>query len=107
MFEFDTGGEDAEFGLGEVEPRAMLWGVVPFEALDEPSGFGGREGLVERRLAVDVEVVLDEHDGLGLREVAIGQILQDMRIVDGGVALAGKPMLDFIQCFQQKFPDRH
>ena len=52
------GGEDAEFGLGEVEPRAMLWGVVPFEALDEPSGFGGREGLVERRLAVDVEVVL-------------------------------------------------
>ena len=41
------GGEDTEFGLGEVEPTAVLRRVVPFEALDQPSGFGGREGLVE------------------------------------------------------------
>jgi len=26
------GGKNAEFGLGEVEPGAMLWGVAPFEA---------------------------------------------------------------------------
>jgi hypothetical protein len=31
------GGEDAEFGFGEVEPTAVLGRVVPFEALDQPS----------------------------------------------------------------------
>src|SRR5262249_60810003 len=80
------GGEDAEFGFGEIEPTAMLWRVVPFESLDQPSCFGRREGLVERGLAVDIEIVLDEHDGLGVREVDIGQFLEDVRIVDGGVA---------------------
>ena len=41
------GGEDAEFGFRQIEPTAVLGRVVPFEALDQPSGFGGREGLVE------------------------------------------------------------
>jgi hypothetical protein len=35
----------------------------------------------------DVEIVLDQHDGLGVREVAIGQIFQDVSVVDGGVAV--------------------
>ena len=43
-------GEDAEFGFGQIEPAAVLGRVVPFEALDQPSGFGGRKGLVERGL---------------------------------------------------------
>ena len=34
---------------------------------------------------MDIEIVLDQHDGLDVREVAIGQILEDVRIVDGGV----------------------
>ena len=34
-----------------------------------------------------VEIVLDQHDGLGVREVAIGQIFQDVSVVDGGVAV--------------------
>ena len=29
------------------EPSAVLRRVVPFEALDQPSGFGGRKGFVE------------------------------------------------------------
>jgi len=40
--------------------------VVPFEALDQPSGFGGRECLIEGSFAVDVEVVLDQDDNLAL-----------------------------------------
>ena len=36
---------------------------------------------------MDVEIVLDQHDGLGVREVAIGQIFQDVSVVDGGVAV--------------------
>ena len=41
------GRQDAEFGFGQIEPTAVLWGVVPFEALDQAPGFGGRKGLVE------------------------------------------------------------
>ena len=65
------------FGFGEVKPTAVLGRVVPFEALDQPPGLGRRKGLVEQCLAVDIEIVLDQHDGLDVREVAISQILQD------------------------------
>src|SRR5205809_7404280 len=65
----------------------MLWGVVPFEALDQPPGFGGRKGLVERSLAMDVEIVLDQNDHPSVREVDIGQIFQDVSVVHGGVAI--------------------
>ena len=37
------GRQDAEFGLCQIKPTAMLWSVVPFEALDQPPGFGGRK----------------------------------------------------------------
>ena len=36
---------------------------------------------------MDVEIVLDQHDGGFVRKVDIGQVLQDVRIVDGGVAV--------------------
>lgn len=41
------GGQDAEFGFRQIEPTAVLWGVVPFEALDQAPGLGGGEGFVE------------------------------------------------------------
>ena len=41
------GREDAEFGLCQIEPAAVLWSVVPFEALDQPPGFGGWKRFVE------------------------------------------------------------
>ena len=41
------GRQDAEFGFRQIEPTAVLWGVVPFEALDQAPGFGGRKGFVE------------------------------------------------------------
>ncbi len=31
-------GEHGEFGLGQIEPAAMLWRVVPLEALDDAAG---------------------------------------------------------------------
>jgi len=42
------GGEDGEFGFGEVEPASVLGRVTPFEPLNEAAGFGGWKGLVER-----------------------------------------------------------
>ena len=41
------GRQDAEFRLRQIKPTAMLWSVVPFEALDQPPAFGGRKGFVE------------------------------------------------------------
>ena len=50
------GGQDAEFGFGEIEPTAMLWSVVPFEALRQAARFGGRKRFVKRSRAVDIEI---------------------------------------------------
>jgi hypothetical protein len=36
---------------------------------------------------VDVEIVWTRHDDFGMREVEIGQILQDVGIVHGGMAI--------------------
>jgi len=33
-----------------------LGGVVPFEAVDQPAGFGDREGFIKRSLAVDLRL---------------------------------------------------
>jgi hypothetical protein len=41
------GRQDAEFGFGEIKPAAVLGGVVPFEALDQPPGLGSRKGFVK------------------------------------------------------------
>lgn len=39
--------KDPEFGPRQIEPAAVFGGVMPFEALDQPPGFGGRKSLVE------------------------------------------------------------
>ena len=41
------GGQNAKFGFRQIEPTAVLGRVMPFEALDQPSRFGRRKGLVE------------------------------------------------------------
>src|SRR5258708_2883577 len=56
------GREDADLGLCQIEPAAVLWGVMPFEALNQSPGLGGRKGFVERSLGVDIEIVLDQND---------------------------------------------
>ena len=79
--------KDAEFGLRQIEPAAVFWRVVPFEALDQSAGFGGRERFIKGSLAVDVEIVLDQNDGPGGGEVNVGQVFQDVSVIDGGVAI--------------------
>jgi hypothetical protein len=49
--------------------------------------------MVVGSLAVEVEIVLDEDDGLGAGEVCIGQVLQDMSVVNGRVAIGGRKSL--------------
>src|SRR5260370_23566301 len=65
--------KDAEFGLRQIEPAAVFWRVVPFEALDQSAGFGGRESFIKGNLAVGVENGLVQTDGPGGGEVNVGQ----------------------------------
>jgi NAD(P)-dependent dehydrogenase (short-subunit alcohol dehydrogenase family) len=81
------GCQRAEFALRHVEPTAVLWRVVPFEALAQPSRFGGGESRVQRRWPVRREIVLHQHDLDGTRRMRVGQILEHMGVVDGGPAV--------------------
>jgi hypothetical protein len=47
----------------------VLRGVMPFEAFDQPPGLGGGEGLIERSLAVNVEI-RDRRQPLSLGDIA-------------------------------------
>jgi hypothetical protein len=57
---------------------------MPFEALDQPPGFGGRKGFVERSLGVDVDCPGPERSSWRARR-EIGQVFQDMGIIHGGM----------------------
>ena len=48
---------------------------------------------------MDVEIVLDQHDSLGVWEVAIGQIFQDVSVVHGRVAIRH---LDVAPAFERR-----
>ena len=41
------GGKDAKFGFRQIKPTVVLRRIVPFEPLDQPSGFSRWEGLVK------------------------------------------------------------
>ena len=66
------GRKDAEFGLGHIEPTAMLWSVMPFEPFGQPPCFGGGKSFIKRSLGMGIEIVLHQNDFLGVQEVDIG-----------------------------------
>jgi hypothetical protein len=47
---------------------------------------------------VDIEIVLDHDDGLGAREVTIGQVFQDVSVVHGGMAIRDFEAPAFERC---------
>jgi hypothetical protein len=81
------GRQDAEFGFGEIEPTAVPGRVVPFEALDQPPGLGGWKSFVKRSLAVDIEIVLDQNDGLGAGKMRVGKVFEDVSVIDRSMAV--------------------
>ena len=58
--------QDAELDLGDVQPAAVLGGVVQLQLVRQAPGLRGREGLVQGRRRVGVQVVLDQHEALGV-----------------------------------------
>ena len=56
---------------------------------------------------MDVEIVLNQHDGPGVREMDIGQVFQDVSIIDGGVAVGDFDVAPtFERCELACDPDR-
>ena len=78
-------GDGREFKLDHVEPGGILGGVMDLETGRQRAGLGRGQVLVEDGVGVGVEVVLDEHDFLGLGVVG-GQALQETAVVGSGAA---------------------
>ena len=75
--------QDAELYLRHIQPTAVLGGVVKFQPFGDPPGFGSREGLVQGRCPVSVQIVQDQPHHLGFRVGFIYQWLADDTAVQG------------------------
>src|ERR1700722_6923286 len=91
-------GQDREFGFGHVEPASVFGRVMPLETLGEAASFLGREGRVERGRRMRVQVVLDQYDLFGIRKIHVGQFLEHLRVIHGGVMVGD---LDFAPALQR------
>lgn len=69
----------AEFGLGHVQPAAMLGRRMDFPLVGQAFGFGGRNGGLQRRRGMDVQVVQHQHNLLGIGLADIHQVLDLVR----------------------------
>jgi hypothetical protein len=58
-----------------LQPAAALGRVVQLQPVGQPLGLGRRERRIQRRRGVGVEVVLDQHDLLGIGVVDVDQLL--------------------------------
>ncbi len=79
--------QDAEFGFGHVEPASVFGGVVPFEPFGEAARFWRGKGRVERGGRVRAQIVLDQPDLFGVGKMHVGQFLEHLRVIGGGVAV--------------------
>src|SRR5271165_5881291 len=79
--------QDAEFGFGHVEPASMFGGVAPLEPLGEAARFGGGEGRVERGRRMRAEIVLHQPDLFGVGKTHVGQFIEHLRVIGGGMAI--------------------
>ena len=70
---------------------------MPFEAFDEAARFGGRKGFVERRRRVRVEIVLNRNDLGRVGKMRVGQILERMGVIGGGVTVGNFHMAPAFQ----------
>jgi len=50
-------GQGGEFNFGHVEPGAMFWSVVNFQAFQQAACFNRKEGFVKRCRLMGVKIV--------------------------------------------------
>src|SRR5271156_4895705 len=95
-------GHDGEFGFGHVEPASVFGRVMPLETLGEAASFLGGESRVERGRRMRVQVVLNQYDLFGVGKMHVGQFLEHLCVIDGGVMVGD---LDFAPALQRS--ERH
>src|SRR5215218_1670729 len=79
--------EHRELYLGHVQPRAVLWGVMNLQPLQQTPSFSRGERLIQSGRGMGVEVVQNQNDLLGIRVVQINQLLYAVCPVDLGPPL--------------------
>ena len=77
----------------------MFGRVMPFESFDEATRFGGGEGSVERSRRMRAEIVLHQLDLFGAGKMHVGQFLEHMGVIGGGVMVGD---LDVSPAFQRR-----
>jgi hypothetical protein len=60
---------------------------MPFEPFGEAARFGRRKGFVERSGLVGAEIILHQHDLRRVGKMRVGQVLERVGIIDGGVTI--------------------
>src|SRR5215203_360931 len=79
--------EHRELDLGHVQPRAVLWGVMDLQPLQQTPSFTRGERLIQSGRGMGVEIVQNQNDLLGIRVVQINQLLYALCPVDLGPPL--------------------
>jgi hypothetical protein len=67
--------EHGEFKFDYIEPTAVLGGVVELQPVENSSGFLWREGLVQGRWGMGIEIVQDNLNVSSVREQDIDEVL--------------------------------
>ncbi len=81
--------EHADLELGHVSPGAVYGGEAQRDLAGDPERLCGRKGGVQRLKAMDVEIVADDDQALGIGELDINQLAQDMGEVDAATVIGG------------------
>ena len=66
--------EDTQFNFCQIQPTAMLRGVVKLQAVENAAGFRGEKSFVKGGFDVSVEIVLHYSHGNGIGERVIDEI---------------------------------
>src|SRR3954454_904096 len=97
-------GQDAEFGFCHTKPTAVFGRVVPLEPLDEAACLCGGKSLVERSRFVSAEIILHEDDFRGAGKMDVRQFLENLRIIQRGVAIGHFDSSWTVTCKRGKTP---
>ena len=96
-------GEGGQFNIGQVQPGAMLWGMMQFKFLPYGACFGRLKGLIQGRNVMRVQVVAHKNDLFRFREVFIHKSLDFLRPIRlASVLTDAYASSDFQGCREQK-----
>ena len=79
--------QHADLALDHVEPTGVFRSEVEFEAAQDASSLGGREGLIQRPRFMDRQIVLHDTDAGGVGIMDVDEFTHALGVVHGGAAV--------------------